>query len=582
MTDTPALRWGFLGCGRISHAFATAIKPLDSVAFQACAARSLENAQQFASTHGIARAYDSYAALCSDPEVDVVYIGTLHPWHCDHATLALNHGKHVLVEKPMGMNAKQSASLIAFAKKKKLFLMEGMWTRFFPSIRFVRKLLADNEIGEVRHVHAEIGYPFPKDEARLWNNELGGGGLLDIGIYPLAFVTMVFGTNPEKVSSAGTLNDGGVDVHNSVTRKYSNERFASIEYSMLVQLSETVTISGTTGRIHIQTPAHLATEVSVVRSVGPGKEKSTTTHFAWPNPDMGYSGFLHEGEAVTKAIQSKQLEAEEYSLDESLGIMTIMDQIRKDIGLVYPADSSGVVDYKLMLPLVEIPHAYDSYEALCSDPEVHVVYIGTIHPTHCKLALLALSYGKHVLVEKPMAMNAKEVKAVITLAQQKNLFFMEGMWARFFPAVRFVRQLIDDGTIGDVHHVHSAFGVPFKADNDRIWKKKLGGGGLLDIGIYVLASATMVLGFKPERVTSAGKLNEEGVDVYNSVTLEYSGQRFATLEYSTLARISETVTITGTKGRIFIKPPAHATMEISVVTYNEDGKDLALPLAKPE
>ncbi|GMF50872.1 unnamed protein product [Phytophthora fragariaefolia] len=298
------------------------------------------NRQQEQVRTGVARAYDSYEGLCSDPEVDVVYIGTLHPWHCEHAKLALNHGKHVLVEKPMAMNAKQSASLIALAREKKLFLMEGMWTRFFPSIRFVRRLLEDNEIGEVRHVHAEIGYPFPKNEARLWKNELGGGGLLDIGIYPLAFATMVFGTKPEKVTSAGTLNDGGVDIHNSVTLQYSDHRFATIEYSMLVQLSETVTISGTTGRIHIHTPAHLATEVSVIRSVEPGKEESKTTKFPWPSPDAGYSGFLHEGEAVTKAIQNNQLEAEEYSLEESLGVMTIMDKIRKDIGLAYPADAS--------------------------------------------------------------------------------------------------------------------------------------------------------------------------------------------------------------------------------------------------
>ncbi|EGZ19402.1 hypothetical protein PHYSODRAFT_327668 [Phytophthora sojae] len=332
MAETSSLRWGFLGCGRISHAFAGAIKPLEHVTFQACAARSLESAQQFANAHGIARAYDSYEALCSDPEVDVVYIGTLHPWHCEHATLALNHGKHVLVEKPMAMNAKQSASLIALAREKKRFLMEGI-------IRFVRKLLADNEIGEVRHVHAEIGYPFPQDEARLWKNELGGGGLLDIGIYTLAFTTMVFGTKPEKVTSAGTLNDGGVDIHNSVTLQYTDQRFATIEYSMLVQLSETVTISGTTGRIHIHTPAHLATEVSVIRSVGPGQEEATTKTFPWPDPDNGYSGFLHEGEAVTKAIQSEKLEADEYSLEESLGIMTIMDKIREDISLAYPADA---------------------------------------------------------------------------------------------------------------------------------------------------------------------------------------------------------------------------------------------------
>ncbi|KAG7399135.1 hypothetical protein PHYBOEH_009595 [Phytophthora boehmeriae] len=185
---------------------------------------------------------------------------------------------------------------------------------------------------------------------------------------------------------------------------------------------------------------------------------------------------------------------------------------------------------------------------------------------------MALNHDKHVLVEKPMAMNAKEAEAIVALVKEKNLFFMEGMWTRFFPAIRFVCQQIDDGVIGDVHNVHSAFGVAFKADNDRIWNKELGGGGLLDIGIYVLATATMVFGIEPEKVTTAGKLNDEGVDVYNSITLEYSGQRFATVEYSTLAKMSETVKITGSKGWITIQEPAHASREVSVVTFTEDGK----------
>ncbi|ETM32870.1 hypothetical protein L914_19816 [Phytophthora nicotianae] len=346
MTNSTSHRWGFLGCGRISADFASAMKSLDNVVFQACAARSLASAQKFAKEHGINQAYDSYEALVSDPDVDVVYIGTLHPSHYEHTVLALNHDKHVLVEKPMAMNLAQATAAIALAREKNLFLMEGMWTRFFPSIRHVRQLLADKEIGDVHHVHASFGIKFAADNARMWHNELGGGGLLDIGIYPLAFATMVFGAKPDKVTSAGKLNDNGVDIYNSITLEYSDSRFATVEYTMLADTDETVTISGSKGRIHLPAPAHTATEVRVVKYLEDGTQKESTSQFPWPTPAAGVSfnyggseGFRYEAETVMKAIQSQQTESKEYSLDESLQIMTIMDKVRKDLGLVYPADA---------------------------------------------------------------------------------------------------------------------------------------------------------------------------------------------------------------------------------------------------
>ncbi|CAH0480308.1 unnamed protein product [Peronospora belbahrii] len=147
----------------------------------------------------------------------------------------------------------------------------------------------------------------------MWHNEIGGG-FLNIGIYPLAFAVMVFGAKPEKITSAGKLNDGGVDVYNFVTLEYTNSRFATIEYTMLATLDGTVTITGSKGRIHL-----------LPRLIQPQKFNS--------------EGFRYEAEAVVKAIQSKQQEIKEYSFGESLQIMTIMDKIRKDMGLVYPADN---------------------------------------------------------------------------------------------------------------------------------------------------------------------------------------------------------------------------------------------------
>lgn len=346
MTPSSPLRWGILGCGRISTDFVSAIKSLESVELRACAARSMDSAQAFAKEHGIHQAYDSYEALVSDTTVDVVYVGTLHPWHYEHTVLALRHGKHVLVEKPMAMNAKQASAAIALAREKQLFLMEGMWTRFFPAIRHVRQLLAEKAIGEVHHVHAAFGVPFGADNARMWSNHLGGGGLLDVGIYPLAFATMVFGSTPEKITSAGKLNEGGVDIYNTVTLEFSDSRFATVEYTVLSLMDETVTISGSKGRIYLPSPAHTATEVRVVKYLEDGLHKESRSLFPWPTPPagttfnyLGSEGLRYEAEAVTQAVQNKQIECKEYSLDESLQIMTIMDKIRKDVGVVYPADS---------------------------------------------------------------------------------------------------------------------------------------------------------------------------------------------------------------------------------------------------
>lgn len=298
---------------------------------------------------GFAHAHGSYEALVADPQVDVVYIGTLHITHFEHTVLALNHGKNVLVEKPMAMNSKQATQAVALAREKKLFLMEGMWTRFFPAVRFVREVLAMNEIGDVHHVSADIGFYFPPDNQRLWDRALGGGGLLDIGIYSLAFVTMVFGGQPQKISAVGKLTEGGVDIYSSVTLEFSNFRFGTIEYTCLAQMGETVTIIGSKGRVHIHSPAHAPVRVTVVKYNGEdGANTEQVSIFPAPEPATnatplnfgGSSGFLYEAQAVTASILNQELENSEYPLSESLAIMEIMDKVRADLGVVYDADTN--------------------------------------------------------------------------------------------------------------------------------------------------------------------------------------------------------------------------------------------------
>ncbi|KAG2955648.1 hypothetical protein PC119_g7333 [Phytophthora cactorum] len=249
---------------KFANDFVNALKGRrDRKTFGLCCSITWQTALQFAKTHGafikgFAHAYGPYEELCADRDVDVVYIATINLVHFDQITLALNHGNHVLEEKPMAMNVAQATATISREKS----LPHGRNVdAILHAIRHVRQLLANKEIEDAHHVHAAFGVQFDADNARMWHNELGGGGLLDVGIYPLAFATMMFGAKPEKITSVRKLNDGGVDIFNSVTLDK--------------------------GRIHLPTPAHTATEVRVVKYLEDGTQNGTKTLFPWPTPAAG-------------------------------------------------------------------------------------------------------------------------------------------------------------------------------------------------------------------------------------------------------------------------------------------------------
>ncbi|OWZ02376.1 Dimeric dihydrodiol dehydrogenase [Phytophthora megakarya] len=344
-----SLRWGFIGCGNIANDFVNALKGMTSETpkLSACAARSLESAQTFANTHRFDRAYGAYEELCADPEVDVVYIATIHLLHFEHITLALNHGKHVLAEKPLTMNAKQTTSVVELAKTKQLFLLEGVWTRFFPFLKYVRQIIDEGQIGDVQHVYGDIGFPFVNSENEAnFRSSSGDGTLIGAGIYPLSFVTMVFGTNPVKITATGKLSSGGADIYGSATLEYSNNRFGTINFTVLASLG-TVTITGSKGKIHVPLPAHHATEVTVTQFLDNGTLQSKTTQFPLPKPSPDIAkpfkyprseALVYEAESVTKAIRSGKLQCDEYTTEESVAIAKIMDEIRNAIGVEYAAD----------------------------------------------------------------------------------------------------------------------------------------------------------------------------------------------------------------------------------------------------
>ncbi|XP_013420787.1 trans-1,2-dihydrobenzene-1,2-diol dehydrogenase-like isoform X2 [Lingula anatina] len=327
-----ATRWGICSVGTISHDFAVALKTLPPEDHQiaSVAARDLGRAQEFAKLFDIPTAYGSYEDLVKDPNIDVVYIGSIHPEHKRLCMLALNHGKPVLCEKPFMLNSKQAKEVIDFAKEKKLFLMEAIWSRFLPGYEQIRKEIAEQNIGEVRFVQASFGQTISHLE-RITNKSLGGGALLDMGIYPIQLASMVFGERPTKIVATGHLFPTGVDEVCTITLHYSNGRMAQLAAHTSVLFQNSAVIYGTKGKLELPEKFWCPTKL-----ITPAKT------YSFPMPETTYktncvnsTGLCYQARAVRECLKKGELESAVVSHHESLLLMEIMDECRKQMGVVY-------------------------------------------------------------------------------------------------------------------------------------------------------------------------------------------------------------------------------------------------------
>lgn len=328
-TNAP-LRWGFLGTGWIADVL-TADMALVGLKPHAVGSRSLENAQKFAAERGIELAFGSYEELCASPEVDVVYVATPHPFHFDNAMLALKNGKHVLVEKAFTMNALQAKILIEKAKENKVFLMEAMWSRFLPAQIAMKKAIADGEIGDLQAITAEHSQNLPHEtHARLWEIELGGGALLDLGVYPAALIQNVMG-RPEKIHAFGSRAETGADKLTQVSFSYDGgARVGSMLTTQTVAGPANATIYGTKGRIEIHKPLWGQFAFSVFDA----NSELVRTY----SEDVIGTGRQLQVQAVNEAISQGLIEHRFMSHSDTLTVMETMDEIREQLGVVYPAD----------------------------------------------------------------------------------------------------------------------------------------------------------------------------------------------------------------------------------------------------
>ncbi len=322
------INWGILGPGSIAQRFAKGLQSVPDAKLYAVGSRSLQKADEFADKHDAPKRYSSYEELAADPDVQAVYIATPHPQHKDAALLCLNHGKAVLCEKPFTVNAKEAAEVIELARAKDLFLMEGMWARFFPGMVRVRELLASGAIGEARMLQADFGFRTDVNpEGRLFSPALAGGGLLDVGVYPISLASMIFGT-PTGVSGQAQIGETGVDEMAAVTLKYAQGQLASIVTGVRINTPSEATIFGTEGSLKLHSP--FWNPVKLTLSAG-GKTEELSVPFEG-------EGFNYEAQEVQSCLRAGKTESAIMPLDETLAIMQTLDTLRSQWGLKYPME----------------------------------------------------------------------------------------------------------------------------------------------------------------------------------------------------------------------------------------------------
>jgi predicted dehydrogenase len=312
------LRWGVLGTGRIAHTFAEDLRFIDEGEIVAVGSRSQSSADRFADEFGVKHRHPSYEELVANPEVDVIYVATPHPMHHDNALLALEHSKPVLVEKAFTMNAAEARELVQVARERKLFMMEAMWTRFLPHVVAIREMIANGELGEIVVVEADHGKWFEEDpSSRLFAPELGGGALLDLGVYPVSFASMILG-RPDRIAAMVDPAFTGVDGQASMLLGYPSGAQAVLTCTSRARTATRACISGERARIEIDGDFYAPTSFRLISRSG----DASTFEFAREG-----RGLHHQAVEVARCIDAGQLESPVMPLDETIAIMDTMEKV---------------------------------------------------------------------------------------------------------------------------------------------------------------------------------------------------------------------------------------------------------------
>lgn len=326
------VRWGVLATGGIAATFTADLQAMPDAEVVAVASRTDASANAFAERFGIPRAYGSWAGLVADEEVDVVYVATPHSAHREAAALALEAGKHVLCEKAFTINEREARELVKLARDRGLFLMEAMWTYCNPVIRRMTELVRDGAIGEIRTVQADFGFAGDFGAGhRLRDPALGGGALLDLGVYPVSFAQLLLG-EPDRVQADALLSPEGVDLNTGMLLSWESGANALLSCSLVGHHPTAATVIGTAGRIDFPEGFFFPKRFVLHRD---GQEPEEIT--SGPGP-QGLTGMQFEAAEVMRAVRAGETESPLVPLDGSLAVMRTLDAVRERIGVRYPVD----------------------------------------------------------------------------------------------------------------------------------------------------------------------------------------------------------------------------------------------------
>jgi predicted dehydrogenase len=325
------IRWGVVGPGRIADTVTQDFAVVDGARAVAVASRSFQRAEAFGARHGIERAYGSYAEILADPEVDVLYLATPHSQHHAVAVAALRAGKALLVEKAFTATTAGAAEVVDLARESGVFTMEAMWTRFQPAVVALRELVEDGAIGEIRSVQADLGVAATYDPAdRLFDLALGGGALLDLGVYVVSFAQMLLGT-PTSVTATGSVFPTGVDAEATMLLGYGDGRSATLTTSLRHALPGQARVFGTAGWIDVLPRFHHPQTIVLHRA---GAEPETITR-----PQLG-GGYSHELIEVTDGVRAGRSESAVMPLSDTLAVQTVLGQAAEQLGVQHAEDAT--------------------------------------------------------------------------------------------------------------------------------------------------------------------------------------------------------------------------------------------------
>lgn len=324
MENTSKIKWGIVGLGNIAQQFASELQLIDSAELFAVASRNIDKAKEFANSFECSKAYGSYDEIFQDENIDILYIATPHDSHAALTIKALQNNKNVLCEKPLALHYSDVQEMIATAKKHKKFFMEAFWTRFNPSMRETLQHIQDGTIGEVKYVNADFSIKFENpDNTRMTDLKLGGGALMDIGVYPLFLAYLILGV-PKEILAKSNFHSSGADAQTSIIMQYENAQ-AVLHTSFLYTNTVEATITGTKGRINLDPLWFMTESYSLTQG-----EKNTK----FERPTLG-KGYTYEIEECHACLNANRLESTLWSHQNSLDLATIIEEVKSQIGLVY-------------------------------------------------------------------------------------------------------------------------------------------------------------------------------------------------------------------------------------------------------